>query len=105
MLFSFTGYKLRKQRFLQTAIEQHLSKIANIEKVYIGWGYKKSGIRAINRGNFLLAEDGFVRSLGLGKTGADAFSYIFDDLGIYYDATKPSRLEKMIVDLKTTNWP
>ncbi|MFZ0408135.1 MAG: capsular polysaccharide biosynthesis protein [Cyanobium sp.] len=40
-------------------------------------------------------EDGFLRSLGLGADGPP-LSLVVDDLGIYYDATRPSRLEALI---------
>ena len=44
-------------------------------------------------------EDGFLRSCGLGVNGAAPLSIVTDDLGIYYDSTRPSRLETLIADL------
>lgn len=44
----------------------------------------------------MLLEDGFIRSIGLGVEGAPAFSIVEDDVGIYYDATMPSRLENIL---------
>ena len=41
-------------------------------------------------------EDGFLRSKGLGAALTPAESLVLDDLGIYYDARRPSRLEKLI---------
>jgi capsular polysaccharide export protein len=41
-------------------------------------------------------EDGFLRSVGLGAKKTRPLSWVFDDLGIYYDATRPSRLEHML---------
>ncbi|MGV1789021.1 capsular polysaccharide export protein, LipB/KpsS family [Rhizobium sp. A37_96] len=41
-------------------------------------------------------EDGFLRSMGLGKTGAIPLSIIIDDLGLPVDASRPSRLERLI---------
>jgi capsular polysaccharide export protein len=41
------------------------------------------------------AEDGFLRSVGLGNQDPP-LSIVLDDLGIYYDATSPSRIEAMI---------
>lgn len=41
-------------------------------------------------------EDGFLRSIDLGVNGAPPLSMVKDDLGIYYDASQPSRLEKLI---------
>lgn len=41
-------------------------------------------------------EDGFLRSRGLGAELVPPLSLVTDDLGIYYDPTRPSRLERMI---------
>lgn len=41
-------------------------------------------------------EDGFLRSRGLGAELVPALSLALDDLGIYYDPTRPSRLEAWI---------
>jgi capsular polysaccharide export protein len=44
----------------------------------------------------LRMEDGFVRSRGLGSDFHRAASVVLDDLGVYYDATRPSRLETIL---------
>ncbi|MDX8354411.1 capsular polysaccharide biosynthesis protein [Cognatiyoonia sp. IB215182] len=44
----------------------------------------------------VLVEDGFLRSKGLGADLIAPLSLVLDDLGIYYDATRPSRLETLI---------
>jgi capsular polysaccharide export protein len=67
----------------------------------IGWGRRPSGERArafaARRGvPFALIEDGFLRSVGLGKTGAATVSLVADDRGVYYDAAAPSRLEAIL---------
>ncbi len=41
-------------------------------------------------------EDGFLRSVGLGAALTPPLSLSFDDLGIYYDPSRPSRLEALI---------
>ncbi len=41
-------------------------------------------------------EDGFLRSKGLGADLIPPLSLVCDDLGIYYDPSQPSRLEKWI---------
>ena len=41
-------------------------------------------------------EDGFVRSVGLGSNFTAPRSLVIDDLGIYFDATQPSRLEYLL---------
>ncbi len=45
---------------------------------------------------FWRMEDGFLRSAGLGAELTPADSMVLDDIGIYYDATRPSRLEQLI---------
>ncbi|MEB3156169.1 MAG: capsular polysaccharide biosynthesis protein [Cyanobacteriota bacterium] len=68
----------------------------------LAWGRKPSArtAEAIARARGLplwRCEDGFLRSLGLGDT-SPPWSVVVDDLGIYYDATAPSRLEALIGD-------
>lgn len=63
-----------------------------------GWGRKPSGRRAIwlsrlLRRRFALLEDGFIRSVA--RQGPP-LSLIVDDLGVYYDARNPSRMESTI---------
>jgi len=41
-------------------------------------------------------EDGFLRSMALGKSGAVPLSIVIDDLGLPVDAGRPSRLERLI---------
>ena len=41
-------------------------------------------------------EDGFLRSVGLGSDFVPAASLVFDDLGVYYDPTGESRLERIL---------
>ena len=66
-----------------------------------GWGYRPTAARArrlaAKRGiPYWALEDGFLRSAGLGPDGAPPLSLIADDSGIYFDATKPSRLEAIL---------
>jgi capsular polysaccharide export protein len=44
----------------------------------------------------LRIEDGFLRSTGLGADLVRPLSLVIDDIGIYYDATRPSRLERIL---------
>jgi capsular polysaccharide export protein len=52
-----------------------------------------SRLRGLPRWNL---EDGFLRSVGLGKAGAMPLSIVVDDLGLPVDASRPSRLERLI---------
>ena len=68
---------------------------------FVGWGRKRSGLWAekmakLTNKKFLLLEDGLIRSLGLGVEGSPSFSMVQDNIGIYYDATTPSRLENIL---------
>ncbi|MPB47330.1 capsular polysaccharide biosynthesis protein [Campylobacter lari] len=71
------------------------------EDVFVGWGRKKSGLKALELAKkynvkFLLLEDGFLRSLNLGVENSPSFSIVKDDVGIYYDTTAPSKLENIL---------
>ncbi|MBO9581402.1 MAG: beta-3-deoxy-D-manno-oct-2-ulosonic acid transferase [Sphingobium sp.] len=41
-------------------------------------------------------EDGFIRSAGLGADCVPPLSIVVDDLGVYYDPSRPNRLEAML---------
>lgn len=70
----------------------------SLSAIAIGWGLKGTGLWAKEMKQkygckaFFL-EDGFLRSA---EREDPAISIVVDDLGIYYDATCPSRLEQMI---------
>lgn len=56
------------------------------------WGSTEAP--AASKGSTLLRiEDGFLRSSGLGADLVRPLSLVIDDVGIYYDASRPSRLE------------
>nr|6MGD_A Chain A, Capsular polysaccharide export system protein KpsC [Thermosulfurimonas dismutans]6MGD_B Chain B, Capsular polysaccharide export system protein KpsC [Thermosulfurimonas dismutans] len=48
-------------------------------------------------------EDGFIRSIGLGIRLSIPISLVADPIGIYYDATKPSYLEEILLARKFDN--
>lgn len=67
----------------------------------VGWGQKSNTAIAQrfaerHRLPYFRLEDGFLRSFELGISGAAPRSIVVDDLGIYYDARTPSRLETLI---------
>ncbi|MFT6427540.1 MAG: capsular polysaccharide export protein, partial [Brevundimonas sp.] len=73
----------------------------------LGWGMKPTaaaGRRWAEKNGrpYVALEDGFLRSVGIGEAGATSLSLIVDDLGVYYDATRPSRLEQLIQ--KADDW-
>ncbi|HEX7035941.1 MAG TPA: capsular polysaccharide biosynthesis protein, partial [Pseudomonadales bacterium] len=70
------------------------------ERAVAGWGLRPSARRAIDYAErnglpYLALEDGFLRSVFPGPTDPP-LSLCVDDLGIYYDASRPSRLERLI---------
>ncbi|NIY87088.1 capsular polysaccharide biosynthesis protein [Vibrio campbellii] len=67
----------------------------------VGWGFKSTAKRARHYAKkhglpYVALEDGFLRSIGLGVAGAQPLSLVVDDVGIYYDARQPSKLEILI---------
>ena len=73
-------------------------------RLVIGWGLKANTQIAREHAArhdlpFLTVEDGFLRSVGLGVAGSPPLSVVVDDLGIYYDATRPSRLEQILCNV------
>lgn len=78
----------------------------------IGWGDKvyaqKAKAYALRHSlPYWALEDGFLRSIRLGSSGAPPLSLSFDDVGVYYDARVPSRLEQIFegtrIDLHSKN--
>lgn len=90
----------RLSSFLDGAIKVDCSLWPATDAARLGWGLKASGKRARAIADrcglaFLLLEDGFIRSVGVGQEEF-SLSLVVDDLGIYYDAGRPSRLEGLI---------
>ena len=84
--------------FLDAQVVRARTKAAT---AVLAWGRKPSAVKAqalaARLGLPLVRlEDGFLRSIGLG-VDEPPLSIVVDDLGIYYDASAPSRLEALIV--------
>ncbi|EKJ1164014.1 capsular polysaccharide biosynthesis protein, partial [Campylobacter jejuni] len=102
MKFYTTSRKLKKNiknfyKMVACSTDKNIVK----EDIFIGWGRKKSGLKAMNlakkyKAKFILLEDGFIRSLNLGVENSPSFSIVKDDIGVYYDATAPSKLENLL---------
>ncbi|ENY9550747.1 capsular polysaccharide biosynthesis protein, partial [Campylobacter coli] len=102
MKFRTTSKKLIKnvKDFHKIALYKAYKSIDK-EDVFVGWGRKNSGLKAMSLAKkhhtkFMLLEDGFLRSLNLGVENSPSFSIVKDDVGIYYDANTPSRLENIL---------
>lgn len=80
-------------------VTPRLGRLPNSIDSIAGWGHKATVDRtrasAYRRKlPYLALEDGFLRSIELGHD-APPLSIIVDDLGVYYDASHPSRLEQL----------
>lgn len=78
--------------------------VARPEQVLAGgtliiWGMRDARMALPDAVRVLRIEDGFVRSVGLGADLIRPVSWVIDDLGIYYDATRPSRLERILAEM------
>ena len=90
-VFNIKGYKFYINNIIQIFTAKNFK----------GWGRKRTGCFALwchknFGGTLILLEDGFIRSLGLGVDGSPSFSLVEDNVGIYYDATKTSKLENIL---------
>lgn len=115
------GFNLWKQKWLHEYLPGHriyfvrgnvpsslivltLKKLSSDFEVYI-WGSKgtESVVEICQQKarRFVRVEDGFIRSIGLGADHTKPLSLAFDDHGIYYDATAPSRLEEILQTIKS----
>jgi len=79
--------KTRKVQFARPT--EATTKAKATDRRVMGWA--SGGMQ-----DAVLVEDGFLRSSGLGAALVPPLSLVLDDIGIYYDATRPSRLEKLI---------
>ena len=83
-----------------------ISKIQNLpaNALVFVWGGTEVSVTPEQAIKIIRVEDGFLRSVGLGVDLVRPLSWSFEDIGIYFDSTRPSRLEQTIqtVDLTET---
>ncbi len=97
-----SGMRLWKRRPLQrffgqwspVVFEDDPARARSTGKRWMVWAGKAS----IGHSDAVRIEDGFLRSRGLGANLIPPLSLVGDDLGIYYDPRRPSRLEKLITE-------
>ena len=70
----------------------------------VGWGLKGKALHAAALAErsglpYVSVEDGFLRSVDLGDVDPP-LSVVVDDLGVYYDAGRPSRLEQYVAAVR-----
>jgi capsular polysaccharide export protein len=96
------GFSWRKRRYLRAfTARPDLRFVRRGEAVGRGAHLLLWGSAAPPRGldaaaRIVRVEDGFLRSVGLGADLTRPVSWVFDDLGIYYDAAGTSALERML---------
>lgn len=83
------GFSTRKQKILLGFLN-----VDESESVFV-WGASSIPEKHLQK-HVIRVEDGFLRSVGLGADLTRPISWVFDDLGIYFDATRPSRLEALL---------
>ena len=67
-------------------------KARSMDRPWMVW----AGKAQVGHADAVRVEDGFLRSRGLGAELVQPLSLVCDDMGIYYDPSRPSRLEKWI---------
>ncbi len=96
------GFSSWKRKFVRRFLNQP------IHFVYFGWQVPDHATMVIWGSRTLPAsvsssvtliriEDGFLRSVGLGADLIQPLSWVIDRTGIYYDATRPSDLENLLL--------
>lgn len=83
---NFPDLKIAFQRYIKPKSSEHV----------LAWGAKANQLRRLGYKNITTVEDGFIRSIGLGAQLIRPSSLVFDPIGIYYDATRPSYLEQIL---------
>lgn len=91
--WSAHGMRLWKRKHLQKMFGSEKPMVfdkTDDTRRHMVWGLGQAPERAAH------LEDGFLRSRGLGAQLVPPLSLVLDDLGIYYDPTGESRLERLI---------
>ncbi len=104
----YTSRGIARIRILGAALPEYqrfcrMGGLSRRADAVIGWGLKPTSRRARAYAErhglpYTALEDGFLRSLGLGVEGFQPHSLVVDASGIYYDATRPSDLERTIAE-------
>ena len=84
----------RALRFCDDPVQADAQAVTTGRNLLIWAGKEPDGFTP--KAPCLRVEDGFLRSRGLGAELIPPLSLVTDDLGIYYDPSRPSRLEALI---------
>jgi len=86
-------------RFVRTVAAARRLRPGAQDRIAVWGAARPAGLDALiaaSGATLVRIEDGFVRSVGLGSDLIAPHSLVFDDCGIYFDATRPSRLEQIL---------
>ena len=100
-----SGMRMWKRKPLQQVFGRHKAMVFEdnpgsaraLNRPWMVW----AGKAQVGHEDAVRVEDGFLRSRGLGAELVPPLSLVTDDLGIYYDPARPSRLEKLIQSRRT----
>ncbi|WP_299648225.1 capsular polysaccharide biosynthesis protein [uncultured Tateyamaria sp.] len=84
-------------RFKPMRFEEDPARARMLGRPWMVWAGKAD----VGHEDAVRVEDGFLRSRGLGAELIPPLSLVTDDLGIYYDPARPSRLEHLIRSRRT----
>jgi capsular polysaccharide export protein len=96
------GFSLRKRKHVRRFLpECSVRFLPNRQTPSNGaaillWGSREAGPLGDSSRRILRMEDGFLRSVGLGADLTAPMSWVIDSCGIYYDASQPSDLERLL---------
>lgn len=95
-----SAMRLWKRKPLQKFFGRHKPVVFEDDPVKVRQTHRRwmvwAGKAQVGHEDAVRVEDGFLRSKGLGAELIPPLSLVCDDLGIYYDPARPSRLEKWI---------
>lgn len=109
-LFTSSSGLLAKKTFIEAALAVPLRPLAHYRPrtalnsaIFVGWGLKANTTlprqQAARTGRpYWCLEDGFIGYAGHPARAGVPLSLVCDDLGVYYDARQPSRLEQLIAE-------
>lgn len=96
-------------RHIESSKDASMDAMASVE-IFFQWGITPSSTKRAQRGiatalgrPVIFVEDGFIRSVDIGLSGEPGMAVILDDTTAYYDATKVSRLERLLQHGLTLN--
>lgn len=105
-MIGYFSQRIGRLPFLESLLQQpcrRLTAFSETPSAIIGWGLKPTTEKACryarrNKIPYISLEDAFIRSVELGVNGSLPLGLAVDYSGIYYDATRSSDLEKLIIE-------